>query len=160
MKSITQTVAAIGRALAAIGIALLFATVATAQSFDHVQYLKGSNGNGKGGEKVSGSLQFNNPKQAVEFVNKKGTSELSIPNASIKNIIYERTAHPRYVQGLLIAWPLLLTKTKKHYLTVQYADAAGNGQFVILHMDKNNYRGILAAAEAQTGKKVQRAEED
>jgi len=153
MNHITKT-------LAATGLVLMLALGACAQSFDHVQYLKGSSGNRKGGEKISGALQFDASKKAVEFVNKKGTSELTIPNASITNIIYERTAHPRYVQGLLIAWPLLLTKTKKHYLTVQYADASGAGQFVILHLDKGNYREILAAAEAQTGKKVQRAEED
>jgi hypothetical protein len=145
-----------------IGTAVLaaFAGSALAQSFDHTEYMKGANGNRKGGKQVQGSLNFDAAQKRIEFHNKKSEPEFSIANQSIKSILYERTAHPRYVEGILIAWPLLLTKTKKHWLTVQYTDPAGTGQFVIVRMDKNNYRQILAAAESQTGKTIQRAEED
>jgi len=159
MIQITRTT--ICKAVLAMLFAAAFGFPAAAQTkFDHAEYLKSAQpGEKKKGESVQGSLCFDGAKKTIEFLNKDGAAELSIPNAAIKGLHYERTSRPRYAEGLLIAWPLLFTKSKKHYLTIQYADTAGAGQFAILHLDKNNYQQILAAAEAQTGMKVDRAEE-
>jgi len=91
------------------------------------------------------------------FESKKTTLELRA--ASITNALYERTSRPRYVSGLLLAWPLLFTKGKKHFLTIQYKGESGEGKYAIFHLDKGNYREILAATEATTGKKMDRSEE-
>jgi len=44
-------------------------------------------------------------------------------------------------------------------IPVQYADAAGTGQFAIVRLDKSNFQEALARAESETGKKVERSEE-
>jgi len=134
--------------------------VSAQTKFDHAEYLKSAQpGEKKKGETVQGSVSFEAENKVIRFLSKDGAPEFTIAAGSVKGLHYERTSRPRYAEGLLIAWPLLFTKSKKHFLTIQYADAAGTGQFAIIHMDKNNYQQILAAAEAQTGVKVDRSEE-
>ncbi len=77
-----------------------------------------------------------------------------IPLESVKSATYERAAKPRIGMGLLVAWPLMFTKSKKHFLTVQHADG-----YSVFQLDKGNYMQILAAMEAATGKRVERHEE-
>lgn len=127
--------------------------------FGKAEYIKPAAAGSKKGETVGGSLRFDTAKKEVQFVDKKGSPALNVKYDSIKSMLYEKTAKPRYAAGLLIAWPLLFTKSKKHYLTIQYADAAGTGQFVIIHLDKSNFREAIARAESETGKKVERSEE-
>ena len=93
----------------------------------------------------------------MAFQSKKMTLELHAQ--SITSALYERTSKPRYAAGLLLAWPLLFTKTKSHFLTIQYKSETGEGKFAMFHLDKSNYREILAAAEATIGKKIERSEE-
>lgn len=95
----------------------------------------------------------------MEFVDEKGASLVSIPNEKIKTMLYERTSKPRYAEAILISPFFLFTHSKKHFLTIQYTDADGQGKFAMIHMDKGNARDIVAAAEAETGRKVERAEE-
>ncbi len=151
------------RKIMAFGIAfLLLVSDCFAQGqvdFDKAEYLKAAAPGSKKGETVPGILRFDSAKKEVQFVEKKGTPALSVKYEAIKSMLYEKTAKPRYAAGLLLAWPLLFTKSKKHYLTIQYANAAGTGQFAIIHLDKSNFREVLARAESETGKKVERAEE-
>jgi len=56
----------------------------------------------------------------------------------------------------LIGW---LTQNTDTTLRIQDSDAAGTGQYALLRLDKSNYRDVLAKAEADTGKKVDRSEE-
>lgn len=78
---------------------------------------------------------------------------------AIKSLLYEKAARPRYGAGLLLAWPLLFTKSKKHFVTIQYTDASGQGKFEIVRLDKRNFAMALATLEADTGISVQRTEE-
>jgi hypothetical protein len=142
-------------------MALGVAAAAQAQaSFDHAEYLKAAEPGGKKkGEAAKGAVYFDATAKTIEFREKKAGTDFSIPYGSVKSMLYERASKPRYAEGILIAWPLLLTKSKKHYLTIQYADGGGAGKYAILHLDKGNYQELLAMAEAQTGKKVERSEE-
>lgn len=82
-----------------------------------------------------------------------------MPTDSVTNAVYERASKPRYAAGLLLAWPLLFTKSKQHYLTLQYKADSGEGRYAVFHLDKGNFREVLAATEAAIGKKVERSEE-
>lgn len=146
-------------ALAAIGTVCLFSLFAAEPKFDKAEYLKAGTAKDKKGETIKGALAFDSVKKTMSLARADGSVAVSIPYDSIKSLLYERSSKPRYAEGILLAWPLLLTKSKKHYLTVQYTDATGQGQFAIFHLDKSNYQVILATAEAQTGKKVERSEE-
>ena len=88
-----------------------------------------------------------------------GKVPFRISTSSIKSISYERASKPRYAAGLLIAWPLLFTKSKHHYLTIQYTDNAGAGRLQIVKLDKNNFRTALETIEADTWIKIERSEE-
>jgi len=145
------------------GCALLFATVslaATATKFDHAEYMRPkTEGQKKDDHPVKGSISFDKDKKTVEFADEKGVSVVSIPDNKIKSILYEKTSKPRYAEALLISPFFLFTHSKKHFLTIQYTDTDGQGKFAMIHLDKGNARDVVAAAEAETGKRVERAEE-
>ncbi len=106
-----------------------------------------------------GSLLIDRDASTLAF-SAQERQRLEVPFAAMSNLIYERAKRPRYGVGLLLAWPLLFTKTKKHFLTVQYKDNAGEGRYVLFQLHKENFREVLAAIEAATDMKVERLEEN
>jgi len=126
--------------------------------FEKAKYLVKAPGQGKATE-VEGTLVLDPSAKTLRFVGKNSVSQLEVPYSAITSLVYERAAKPRYAAGLLLAWPLLFTKSKKHFLTVQYQPEAGEGQFAVIRLDKKNFQMCLAAIEAQTGRKVERTEE-
>lgn len=106
---------------------------------------------------ISGDLDIRSAEKQILF-SKKKTTELSISTADVTHVVYERASKPRYAVGLLLAWPLLFTKSKQHFLTFQYKNGAEN-QYAVFKLGKGNYREILAATEAATGQKIERQEE-
>jgi hypothetical protein len=143
------------------GCAVVFSSASLAATkFDHAEYLKPKmEGQKKDDHPVKGSISFDKDKKTVEFLDEKGASVISIPDDKIKTILYEKTSKPRYAEAILISPFFLFTHSKKHFLTIQYTDSEGQGKFAMIHMDKGNARDIVAAAEAETGKTVDRSEE-
>jgi hypothetical protein len=136
------------------------AAVADVIKFDHAEYLKPkTEGQAKDEEPVKGTLAFDKDKRMVEFVDQGGAPVVRIPYDKVKSMLYERTSKPRYAEAVLLSPFFLFTHTKKHFLTIQYTDAGGQGKFAMIHMDKSNARDIVATAEAETGVKVDRSEE-
>jgi len=144
-----------------LALTLLLATETFAAArFDHAEYFQATSaGQKKAGPSVKGSLSFNAETKCVEFLNDSSSAAFSIKYDSIKNFLYEQSATPRYAEAVLVSPLFLLSHSKKHYLTIQYADLSGAGQFVIVRLDKKNARAAVAAAESETGKKVERVEE-
>ena len=126
--------------------------------FPKAEYFPKATAGQKKVKSLSGTLRFNASQKDVQFLN-ENKSVLAIPYNSIKSISYEQAAKPRYAAGLLLAWPLLFTKSKKHWLTIQFTGENGAGQFAIIRLDKSNFREALATAEAETGKKIERETE-
>ena len=56
--------------------------------------------------------------------------------------------------ALVISPILLLSKARKHFLTLGYKDREGNQQALVFRVDKNDVRALLAGLEARTGLKV------
>lgn len=111
-----------------------------------------------GSQQLAGTLVSDTESRRVLF-DTGGSIAAQMPFERIKALHYERAAKPRYAAGLLVAWPLLFTKSKQHYLTIQYADDAGAGKFVMMQLAKENFRTVLDTLEADTGVKVDRTEE-
>ncbi|NOT28169.1 MAG: hypothetical protein HOP16_18970 [Acidobacteria bacterium] len=81
---------------------------------------------------------------------------LEVPYGSITKVVYERSAHRRYKAGILISPWLLLTKGKKHWLTVEFSDVPTHPiGYASAQLDKDNYRRVLTAISAATGLKVE-----
>jgi hypothetical protein len=142
-------------------VVVLLVSVCFAQGqfeFDKAHYVMRMAGSEKF-EAVPGVLRFDGAKKEVQFVETKGTPVFSLKYEEIKGMLYEEAAKPRYAAGLLLGGPLLLTKSKKHFLTFHYIDVAGTPQYAIIHLDKSNVQEALARAESETGKKVERIEQ-
>jgi hypothetical protein len=91
----------------------------------------------------------------------KGTTEIAnILPSSITEVSYGQDVHRRVgaaiglaVVSLGIGALMVLTKSKKHFVGVTWANGDQKGGFA-MQCDKNEYRGILEALEGVTGKKA------
>ena len=88
------------------------------------------------------------------------TEVVTIPASAVTEISYGQDVHRRVgaaiglaVVSLGIGALMALTKSKKHYVGLTWADGDKKGGLAI-QCDKNEYRGILAALEGVTGKKA------
>lgn len=82
-------------------------------------------------------------------------SAVTVPYDKINLVEYGQKVDRRYVSAVLISPVLLLSKSRKHFLTVGYTDANGNQQAMVFRVDKHDIRTALASLEARTGRKVQ-----
>jgi hypothetical protein len=85
---------------------------------------------------------------------------MTIPASAITEISYGQDVHRRVgaaiglaVVSLGIGGLMALTKSKKHFVGLTWADGDKKGGLAI-QCDKNDYRGVLAALEGVTGKKA------
>lgn len=91
----------------------------------------------------------------------KGDEPLAtIPVTAVTEISYGQDVHRRVGAAIGLAVVsfgvgalMALTKSKKHYVGITWADNDKKGGFV-MQCDKNDYRGILMGLEGVTGKKA------
>ncbi|MGB8063308.1 MAG: hypothetical protein WCF26_15550 [Candidatus Sulfotelmatobacter sp.] len=91
----------------------------------------------------------------------KGKSDVvTIPASAVTEISYGQDVHRRVgaaiglaVVSLGIGALMALTKSKKHYVGLTWADGDKKGGFA-MQCDKSDYRGVLAGLEGVTGKKA------
>lgn len=114
--------------------------------------------NEKKPKNVEGTLVFDSAAKAVRFTS-KGANQLDIQYSTITGMLYERTSKPRYAAAILLSPLFIFSKSKKHFLTLQYKGPDGQGQFALVRLHKKNFQTALATAEAQTGIKIERNEE-
>jgi CxxC motif-containing protein (DUF1111 family) len=95
----------------------------------------------------------------IRFTNKKADL-ITIPAASVTEISYGQDVHRRVgaaiglaVISFGIGALMALTKSKKHFVGLTWADGDKKGGFAI-QCDKSDYRGVLAGLEGVTGKKA------
>ena len=95
----------------------------------------------------------------VRLVRDKG-DVITIPASAITEISYGQDVHRRIgaaiglaVISLGIGALMALTKSKKHFVGLTWADGDKKGGFA-MQCDKNDYRGVLAGLEGVTGKKA------
>ena len=61
--------------------------------------------------------------------------------------------------ALVISPVFLLSKSRKHFLTISYSGEDGKQQAMVFRVDKNSIRSTLAGLEARTGLKIQYQDE-
>jgi hypothetical protein len=79
-----------------------------------------------------------------------GVATKTFPYSDVKGGEYSYAKNPRWKTAIFVSPFFLFTSGKKHWFLVQ-----GEGDYALLHLDKTNYRLILAAFEARTGLKVE-----
>jgi hypothetical protein len=84
-----------------------------------------------------------------------GATDLAIDYRRINTIEYGQNVSRRYAEAILISPLLLLSKSRKHFVTIGYVDGNGNQQALVFRVDKGDIRMVLASLEARTGRRVE-----
>ena len=85
-----------------------------------------------------------------------GTSKLQIPYDRIESLEYGQKVGRR--GGIVSRW--VITKKRKHFLTINYKDESGQQQAAVLELGKDIVRVTLAAVEARSGHKIEYEDDD
>jgi hypothetical protein len=84
-----------------------------------------------------------------------GKTELNIAYPKINTLEYGQSVNRRYAAAILISPVLLMSKSRKHFVTIGYTDAQGNQQALVFRVDKGDIRMVLTGLEARTGRRVE-----
>jgi len=82
-------------------------------------------------------------------------SELRIDYRKVNAVEYGQSVSRRYAAAVLISPVLLLSKSRKHFVTIGYVDAEGRQQALVFRVDKGDIRSVLSSLEARTGRRVE-----
>lgn len=103
-------------------------------------------------------LASTNDEKAFVFTYKGG--ELKVPYDRVNDLEYGQKAGRRLGLALTISPWLLLSKKRKHFLTVGYQDENDKQQAAVFELGKDIVRTTLASLEARTGKKIDYQDEE
>ncbi len=81
--------------------------------------------------------------------------DIRIPYERIQLLEYGQQVNRRYAMAILVSPLLILSKSRKHFLTVGYTDEEGRQQAMVLRVSKSRVRDVLVSLEAKTGRKVE-----
>jgi hypothetical protein len=130
-----------------------FSTALRAQS--HVEYIGGTAPAIESG--ASGSLEVSDPRYFAFYARK---TQVRVPYTRIETLEYGQKVDRRLLLAIAISPVFLLSKKRKHFLTVGYTDDDGNHQALVFRVDKNDIRATLVSLEARTGLKIQYQDEE
>lgn len=86
---------------------------------------------------------------------RSGKMEVRIAYNKVNTIEYGQNVSRRYAAAVLISPLLLLSKSRKHFVTMGYTDTEGKQQAIVFRVDKGDIRSVLASLEARTGRRVE-----
>jgi CxxC motif-containing protein (DUF1111 family) len=141
-------------------LALLLCVMVSAMAFGRDDgYGVSFDGGSIQGIKTGTSLRIHVDSSQIRFTHGK-EDVLAIPASAVTEISYGQDVHRRVgaaiglaVISFGIGGLMALTKSKKHFVGLTWADGDKKGGLAI-QCDKNDYRGVLAALEGVTGKKA------
>jgi CxxC motif-containing protein (DUF1111 family) len=143
---------------ALLAVCLCFAIPLTVLADDN-SYKVNYDGGSIPDTKAGTSMKLYIEAKQIRLVKDK-TEVITIPADSVTEISYGQDVHRRIgaaiglaVVSLGIGALMALTKSKKHYVGLTWADGDKKGGFA-MQCDKNDYRGVLAGLEGVTGKKA------
>jgi len=103
-------------------------------------------------ENTEGAVTTTN-EQYFTFAYKKG--QLSVPYDHVNFLEYGQKSGRRLGLAIAVSPVLLLSKKRRHYLTINFLDEQGKQQAMVLELGKRIVRSTLASLEARTGKKIE-----
>jgi hypothetical protein len=87
-------------------------------------------------------------------------TEFRVPYQRVNTLEYGQSVSRRWAAAVLLSPMLLLSKTRKHFVTLGYTDAAGKQQVLVFRVQKGDIRSVLAGLEARTGRRVEYQDEE
>lgn len=85
---------------------------------------------------------------------------LRIDYRKVNTLEYGQNVSRRYAAAILISPVLLLSKSRRHFVTIGYTDQDGAQQALIVRVDKGDIRTVLASLEARTGRRVEYTDDE
>jgi hypothetical protein len=83
------------------------------------------------------------------------SGEIHVNYRKVNTLEYGQAVSRRYAAAIFISPLLLLSKVRKHFVTVGYEDAEGHQQVLVFRVEKNDIRSVLAGLEARTGRRIE-----
>lgn len=136
-------------------VALAILAPAALQAQGRVEYAGGTSSEFAPG--VQGRIELTDNRYFA-FYSKK--AQLRVPYDRIDLLEYGQQVGRRLAMAIVISPLFLLSKSRKHFLTVGYTGDDGNQQALVFRVDKNNIRSTLVSLEARTGLKVEYQDEE
>jgi hypothetical protein len=81
--------------------------------------------------------------------------QIHIPYDKINLLEYGQSVNRRLALAIVISPLFMLSKARRHFLTIGYAGADGRQQAMVFQIEKSHIRAVLVSLEARTGLKVQ-----
>ncbi len=94
------------------------------------------------------------------FTFRADKTTVQVPYERVVLLEYGQSVNRRYIMAVMISPVFLLSKKRRHYLTVGYTDELGQQQAMVLRVDKSHIRAVLVSLEVKTGRKVQFQDEE
>jgi hypothetical protein len=136
-------------------LALTLALAPTLVAQSRAQYAGGTSSQLASG--VEGRIELSD-EDYFAFYSKK--TQVRIPYDHINLIEYGQQVDRRLAMAAVLSPLFLLSKSRKHFLTVGYMDGDGKQQALLFQVDKGGIRATLVSLEARTGLKVEYQDEE
>jgi hypothetical protein len=101
-----------------------------------------------------------NTREDDVFVFRTKRYTVQVPYDKINELEYGQRVGRRYAEAILISPVFLLSKTRKHFLTVGFTDDRGRQQAMIFQVGKNEVRSMLVVLEAKSGHRIEYQDDD
>lgn len=108
-------------------------------------------------EATEGMLDTSDPK-ILRFTSDKGSFE--IPYEGVTSLEYGQKAGRRLGVALVITVWALLSKKRKHFVTIGFKDANDQPQGVVIELPKGTPKSIITTIEARSGVKCEYESEE
>jgi len=122
---------------------------------DKTEYVGGTVNSIKEGTEGHSSAKDEN-----NFVFDYKGGKLVIPYDRVDSLEYGQKAGRRLGTAVLVSPVFLLSKKRKHYLTIGYTDEKDKQQAAVFELGKDVVRTTMATLEARTGKKIEYQDEE
>lgn len=94
----------------------------------------------------------------IQFVTR--TLTLHVPYDKVNTLEYGQHVGERYLEAVLLSPMFLLSKTRKHFVSVGYEDSKGRQQVLVMQVYKGDLRALLAELEAKTGRRLEYTDDE
>lgn len=105
----------------------------------------------------AGALEVADQRYLVFFAGKK---QWRVSYEQIRLIEYGQKVDRRLLLGALISPMFLLSKARRHFLTVGFRDERGQDQAIVFRVAKDDIRALLVSLEMRTGRRVEFQDEE
>ncbi len=131
-------------------VVLLMAVLVPGYAQTRVDYVGGTTAEVRSGE--TGRIELSDDRYFAFYASK---GQMRVPYARVNLLEYGQQVDRRLALAVVVSPMFLLSKSRRHFLTVGYTDERGMQQAMVFRVDKNSIRAALVALEARTGLNVQ-----